>query len=189
MKKIVYCFLVLYFGTYAFAEKATRTVVDENGAVFNITVEAPKKVDLRVFSEFGRDEKIVAADEIPVNISGYHFVIVRSQAPAGCKSVFQFTRRKPTILGPKGTVQIDATYAEDMGAVFFPVSGNVDVQVFANNRQCSKSKKPKNTLDTAGCYFPGCFNNNYFMSVLLSNPSPTEPAVFVGSAEAFFINP
>lgn len=199
MKTFFACLMMtLCLYAIANAEKVTRNVTIE-GNEFTVTVDSGKRpIDSRIFDfieKEKRDVNVLAAEttERPVNLSGYRMTI-NATAFVACRSVLQFIQRIPAILDPDTIFTIDGSFSEYMDGTFFPLSGNVNVFLKTQQgnkapRRCQKSGKPTQRLDVVGCYFPGCFNQDFITFIEVFNPSSANEAVFVGSASVLFINP
>lgn len=202
MKNNFLTFLAVFawaLSSLAFADTVVRDVRDGNGNEFRVTVVAPNSIDQRIFDMLGdneessRDELADAANDNLINLSGYKIEIVAKPTVIGCKSLYQLIVKTPAILDPGESFTVSGSFAEEIDVTAFPTEGNVNVLVASDSgkgiKLCQRSKRKRNRLDAAGCYFPGCFNDKFVLIAQIENPSSSVPASFVASVGTFFVNP
>lgn len=173
-----------------------REVSDGAGGLIRIEVSAPegKQVDLRIFDQLlvERQGTEVAAlrsdapatqlrsDEV-LDVSGYHISVTARSVESACSSSYVIRWNSGISLSPNQSTTISLSGSpEQLQATTYPQGGDVNLYLYAGNTLLASSTQPPGYLDTAGVINTSCQNDSTSYKVVISNPSATSSARFVG---------
>ena len=173
-----------------------REVSDGTGGLIRIEVLAPegKKVDSRVFEQLlverqGIQDVSLRSDppasqlrsnEV-LDVSGYHISVTARSVEAACSSSYVIRWTTGFSLSPNQSTTISLSGSpEQLQATTYPQGGDVNLYLYAGNTLLASSTQPPTYLDTAGVINTSCQNDSTSYNVVISNPSTTSSARFVG---------
>lgn len=136
----------------------------------------------------------------PVNVSGYdvqvHLVGTASGGQesavtaTSCQAGFILRYAAGVALNPASAMTLTINGSpEELMAVVYPQGGNVDLAVYEGNTLMGASANASGMLDATGLYNPSCSQTGTLFSAVITNPSSSTPARFVGTVSVFLITP
>lgn len=185
-----------------------RDIVLEDGSSVRVTVTPPEgqRVDARVLQEMQirratsagdahaiampefLDEKSEGAGGPLLNLSGYQ-VDVQNLTATSCQAGLIIAWSSSTTLNAAAAMNVTfSSTPEEVIATAYPVGGDVNIAVYDGSTLISSSKQGTAKLDMVGVYNSACANSSSLYKVVISNPSSTASARWVGVITAFFVN-
>lgn len=179
-----------------------RTLSDGAGGFLRLHVTAPEgqRVDARFFDALeihrqsdanrvseGGDSSTHQKPQLnhsePVDVSGYSMEVSSlAGTSVSCQAAYAIRWSSGVTLAPNAAMNVTfSNTPEEVISTVYPQGGDVNVFIYEGNTLLGASTNGPTLLDTVGVYNSACENATGQFKVVISNPSTTSGARFVGS--------